>query len=192
MTSSSRLMMKQRGVILMLCIIWRSGASGAGASRVYRVGGDKGWVVGVVNYTQWASNYTFYVGDFLVFNYLQEFHNVLEVTKESYASCGGSNPIAEYKDGKTSFYLKEAKPYYFICGERMHCPLGQRLEVLALENPQHAPSPSPHLFLPSYPSLSPSPYAHSSSVDPTFCAFSYLKILLLLLMLLFYGCHVHF
>ncbi|CAJ2672058.1 unnamed protein product [Trifolium pratense] len=38
------------------------------------VGGDKGWTVDV-NYTQWASESVFRVGDNLVFNYDSSRHN---------------------------------------------------------------------------------------------------------------------
>lgn len=174
--ASSFLLMNATLLVSLYCAV---------ASRELTVGGDKGWVVGVVNYTQWASNYTFYVGDFLVFNYLQEFHNVLEVTNASYANCGVSNFIDEYKDGKTTIQLKEARPYYFICGVRMHCPLGQKLEVLALQKPSEAPAPSPNHFQPSSPSLPPSPYALSSCFNPTFCAFFNLTLLLFSLLMLF-------
>ncbi|KAI5082037.1 hypothetical protein GOP47_0001780 [Adiantum capillus-veneris] len=140
--------------------------------RRRRVGGENGWVVGVVNYTLWASLHTFLVGDFLEFNYLQEFHNVLEVTEESYARCSASNPINLYMNGKTIIQLKEPKTYYFICGVMNHCLLGQKLEVLVLStlpSPSEVPVPTPTPL--HQPSLPPPPLSISSYFKPSLCSY---------------------
>ncbi|KAI5080532.1 hypothetical protein GOP47_0003715 [Adiantum capillus-veneris] len=118
-----------------------------GASATYNVGGDKGWVVGLVNYTEWAANHTFYTGDSLVFLYEAEVHTVLEVGKSGYEDCSSANAIASYEDGKTSVVLRQAGTHYFICGVAQHCPAGQKLQVVALDAPAPPPNSGPPAFM---------------------------------------------
>ncbi|MCO5601167.1 hypothetical protein L7F22_055286 [Adiantum nelumboides] len=73
------------------------------------VGGNHGWQVpadaGVgLNYSQWAAQETFYLGDFISFHYQEGLHTVFEVNKTVYESCdfGATNIIngsAEYLAG---------------------------------------------------------------------------------------------
>lgn len=49
---------------MIMMMTWVLMGEGVGAAE-YEVGGEKGWVVGAVNYSLWAANYTFFVGDFL-------------------------------------------------------------------------------------------------------------------------------
>ncbi|KAH7300490.1 hypothetical protein KP509_24G065200 [Ceratopteris richardii] len=66
------------------------------------VGANHGWQVpaqsGVnLNYSNWAANQTFYLGDFISFHYEEGLHTVYEVNKTTYENCGvGSNG----EDGK--------------------------------------------------------------------------------------------
>ncbi|WJX83051.1 hypothetical protein P8452_65743 [Trifolium repens] len=50
------------------------------------VGDDKGWTVDF-NYTQWAQEMVFLVGDNLVFNYDPSRHNVFKVNGTQFQSC---------------------------------------------------------------------------------------------------------
>ncbi|MCO5599020.1 hypothetical protein L7F22_053119 [Adiantum nelumboides] len=126
-------------LLVLLLLESLSVMSARGAT--YRVGGDKGWVVGLVNYTEWAANYTFYAGDALVFLYEPEVHTVLAVDKSGYEECSTGSAKASYEDGNTSIELRQAGSYFFICGVVQHCPAGQKLQVVALEAPAPAPTP---------------------------------------------------
>ncbi|MCO5573733.1 hypothetical protein L7F22_027507 [Adiantum nelumboides] len=161
----------------------RLGAASTGVVR--RVGEDNGWVVGVVNYTLWTSTYTFHVGDFLEFNYLREFHNVLEVTEASYTRCHASNAMSLHTDGKTRIQLKEPKTYYFICGVVNHCSLGQKLHVLVLSTLSSPPKglipmPTPH-HPPAFP---PTPLLTSSCFNHVLCKITNLTFLILVVVLI--------
>ncbi|MCO5561334.1 hypothetical protein L7F22_014955 [Adiantum nelumboides] len=129
-------------LVVLLLLESLSVMSARGAT--YRVGGDKGWVVGLVNYTEWAANYTFYAGDALVFLYEPEVHTVLAVNKSGYEECSTGSAKASYEDGNTSIELRQAGSYFFICGVFQHCPAGQKLQVVALEAPAPAPPRPPN------------------------------------------------
>ncbi|KAL4284327.1 hypothetical protein GQ457_16G000420 [Hibiscus cannabinus] len=95
----------------------------------------------------WAANSRFRIGDSLVWKYDGGKDSVLQVTKEAYASCNVSAPIAEYKDGNTKLKLEKSGPFYFISGAKGHCEQGQKLVVVVL-SPRHrytgfSPAPSP-------------------------------------------------
>ena len=83
----------------------------------------------------------------LVWKYDGGKDSVLQVTKEAYASCNASNPIAEYKDGNTKVKLEKSGPFYFISGAKGHCEQGQKLLVVVLSPRQRytgiSPAPSP-------------------------------------------------
>ncbi|XP_022756307.1 early nodulin-like protein 1 [Durio zibethinus] len=85
---------------------------------------------------KWAENSRFRIGDSLVWEYDGGKDSVLQVTKEAYASCNTSNPIAEHKDGKTNVKLEKSGPFYFISGAKGHCEQGQKLLVVVL-SPRH-------------------------------------------------------
>ncbi|KAI3968564.1 hypothetical protein MKW92_047580 [Papaver armeniacum] len=52
----------------------------------YIVGANKGWNPGI-NYTIWANNHTFYVGDLISFRYTKNQYNVFEVNQIGYDKC---------------------------------------------------------------------------------------------------------
>ncbi|KAJ6853399.1 basic blue protein-like [Iris pallida] len=72
------------------------------------------------NLGSWASAQTFTVGDNLIFSYTTP-HDVLEVTKANYDSCGTGSPIASYTSGNDVIPLPAAATRYFICGTAGHC-----------------------------------------------------------------------
>ncbi|XP_044494385.1 stellacyanin-like [Mangifera indica] len=101
-------------------------------ATVYKVGDSAGWtlpIIGHVNYTDWASNKTFRLGDILLFTYKNQFHNVEQVTQKNYASCIATSPIASYSSGNDSITLKTIGRKYFICGTPGHCQLGQKFGI---------------------------------------------------------------
>lgn len=126
------------------------------------VGGASDWGLGF-NYTTWASSQTFRIGDTLDFKYTQGQHNVLEVTKANYDSCGTSNPISTHATGNDKVLLTEVGTRYFICGFTGHCAGGMKLAVDVVASGQGPSSPSPVVPSPAVPSPPPPPAAPSSA-----------------------------
>ncbi|KAM7268171.1 hypothetical protein ACFE04_010337 [Oxalis oulophora] len=70
----------------------------------YIVGDSEGWTaMGGVDYQEWVSQKSFYVGDTIEFQYNNKFHNIV---------------------------LEKAEHYYFLCGYPGHCQAGQKLDIL--------------------------------------------------------------
>ncbi|XP_071701040.1 mavicyanin-like [Rutidosis leptorrhynchoides] len=95
------------------------------------------------NFGVWASSQTFSVGDNLVFRYTSN-HDVLEVTKSNYDSCGTSGPISTSTSSPTTIPLTAAGKRYFICGIPGHCSQGMKVEidvVSAASGPPSTPTP---------------------------------------------------
>ncbi|ESQ51563.1 hypothetical protein EUTSA_v10017820mg, partial [Eutrema salsugineum] len=90
---------------------------------VHKVGDSKGWTMMGVDYEAWASSRTFQVGDSLVFEYNNEYHDVTQVTP---------NDFELFQN--------------FICGVPGHCDAGQKLQFHVLPaslGPVAAPVPRP-------------------------------------------------
>ncbi|KAL3634018.1 hypothetical protein CASFOL_021072 [Castilleja foliolosa] len=100
------------------------------AATTYTVGDSSGWAMGG-DYSTWASDKTFVVGDTLVFNYAASGHTVDEVSQTDYKSCTTGNSLTTDSSGATSITLKAARPYYFICGVPGHCSGGMKIAVTA-------------------------------------------------------------
>ncbi|WMV07909.1 hypothetical protein MTR67_001294 [Solanum verrucosum] len=96
---------------------------------VYEVGDSQGWIIGNIDYSQWASTKNFHVNDILVFNYNNKCHNVMQVTKQEYESCTITNPIATFNTGKDSITLRAYGDYYYVCGIPGHCQIGQKFHI---------------------------------------------------------------
>ncbi|KAG8388223.1 hypothetical protein BUALT_Bualt02G0103300 [Buddleja alternifolia] len=99
------------------------------------VGANKGWNPGI-NYTLWANNHTFYVGDFISFRYQKTQYNVFEVNNTGYVNCTIEGATGNWSSGKDFIPLNKAKRYYFICGTG-GCFNGMKVSVLV------HPLPSP-------------------------------------------------
>ncbi|KAG6409195.1 hypothetical protein SASPL_132229 [Salvia splendens] len=99
------------------------------SAMVYTVGDTSGWSMGS-DYTNWATDKTFKVGDTLVFNYASG-HTLDEVSKSDYESCTTGNSITSDSSGATSITLKAAGTHYYICGIPGHCSGGMKLAVTA-------------------------------------------------------------
>ncbi|KAJ8424625.1 hypothetical protein Cgig2_034191 [Carnegiea gigantea] len=100
------------------------------------VGANKGWNPGI-NYTLWANNHTFYVGDFISFRYKKNMHNVFEVNETGYDKCTTEGAIGNWTSGKDFIPLKKPGRYYFICGSG-GCSSGMKVTILV-----HPLSPPP-------------------------------------------------
>jgi hypothetical protein len=104
---------------------------GVSMATVYQVGDSAGWTsMGQVDYQDWAANKNFHVGDTLVFNYNNQFHNVKQVTHQGFESCNATSPIATYTNGSDTVTLEKLGHFYFICGYPGHCQAGQKIDIL--------------------------------------------------------------
>ncbi|CAJ2672055.1 unnamed protein product [Trifolium pratense] len=105
------------------------------------VGGDKGWTVDL-NYTQWASETVFRVGDNLVFNYDPSRHNVFKVNGTLFQSCTFPPANEALSTGKDIIQLKTEGRKWYVCGIADHCSARQMKFVITVL-PEAAPAPSP-------------------------------------------------
>ncbi|MED6187032.1 hypothetical protein PIB30_072525 [Stylosanthes scabra] len=115
-------------------------------AKVYTVGESTGWAIGA-DYSTWASDKTFHVGDKLVFNYGAG-HTVDEVSEKGYKSCTTGNSLTTDSSGATTVTLKTPGTHYFICATPAHCIGGMQLAVTVkaakkAASPTPAPAPAP-------------------------------------------------
>ncbi|XP_059291262.1 cucumber peeling cupredoxin-like [Lycium ferocissimum] len=153
----------------------------AAAQTVHVVGDNLGWIIpsnGAAAYTNWAAGKTFRVGDTLVFNFMTDRHDVLQVKKSSFDGCNSQNAIGNpIMTGPANVTLDSAGDHYYICTFGRHCQNGQKLAITVSSSgtpganpptpfaagPSGANSPNP-----SNPTTTvPSP---SSSTQPEACA----------------------
>ncbi|KAJ7962747.1 Lamin-like protein [Quillaja saponaria] len=98
------------------------------AATDHIVGANRGWNPGI-NYTLWANNHTFYVGDLISFRYQKTQYNVFEVNQTGYDNCTTEGAVGNWSSGKDFVPLNKAKRYYFICGNGQ-CFNGMKVSVL--------------------------------------------------------------
>ncbi|XP_054781729.1 lamin-like protein [Prosopis cineraria] len=141
------------------------------------VGANRGWNPGI-NYTLWANNHTFYVGDLISFRYQKNQYNVFEVNQTGYDNCTTEGAIGNWTKGKDFIPLTEAKRYYFICGNGQ-CFNGMKVSVLV------HPLPSP-------PASAAESAKHSSpsSAAPLLLSINAFWSLLMSSALVWFGCVV--
>ncbi|CAF1921568.1 BnaA02g33490D [Brassica napus] len=72
---------------------------------VHNVGDSSGWTMMGVNDKAWDSSRTFQVGESLVFEYNNGFHDVTEVTHNDLELCEPSKPLARYQTGSDTISL---------------------------------------------------------------------------------------
>ncbi|KAJ3687061.1 hypothetical protein LUZ61_016225 [Rhynchospora tenuis] len=145
---------------MLVALVVLLGLVGTSTGAVYKVGDSAGWTtIGNVNYGLWASKNKFHAGDFALFTYNKNFHNLLEVSKADYQSCNAASPIATYATGNDSVPLKTAGPHYFLCGFPGHCAAGQKVEI----NVQKASSAAPSMA----PAVAPAPASGDESSSAT-------------------------
>ncbi|KAK4414001.1 Blue copper protein [Sesamum alatum] len=128
MSTSPSLLHLASAVLLLLL------SSAAATDHI--VGANKGWNPGI-NYTLWANNQTFYVGDLISFRYQKTQYNVFRVNKTGYDNCTTEGATGNWSSGKDFIPLDKAKRYYFICGTG-GCFNGMKVSVLV-----HALPPPP-------------------------------------------------
>ncbi|KAJ0804283.1 putative Phytocyanin domain, cupredoxin [Helianthus annuus] len=103
------------------------------------VGANRGWNPGI-NYTLWANNHTFYVGDFISFRYVKNQYNVIEVNKTGYDNCTLDGYVGNWTSGKDFILLNKSQRYYFICGTG-GCFNGMKVTIRV--HPLPSPTSSP-------------------------------------------------
>ncbi|KAK4269507.1 hypothetical protein QN277_022656 [Acacia crassicarpa] len=113
---------------LLLALISVLASLSAVSATDHIVGANRGWNPGI-NYTLWANNQTFYVGDLISFRYMKNQYNVFEVNQTGYDNCTTEGAIGNWTKGKDFIPLNEAKRYYFICGNGQ-CFNGMKVSVL--------------------------------------------------------------
>lgn len=155
-------------LVALVCVDLSSGA-------VLTVGDKAGWtIIGNINYTAWASNQTFEVGDIVVFVYNKNFHNVMEVSKDDYKACNNGSPLATHTSGNDSISITRRGHHFFICGIPGHCSLGQKVDIrvpklASSAAPSGAPTTAP--FTPATGSASsPAPGPRTSGAPATTAA----------------------
>ncbi|KAL5060009.1 hypothetical protein RYX36_031613 [Vicia faba] len=104
------------------------------------VGGDKGWTIDF-NYTQWAQENVFRVGDNLVFNYNPSVHNVFKVNGTLFQNCTFPPENEALSTGKDIIPLKTEGRKWYVCGKGDHCAARQMKFVITVLA-EGAPTPS--------------------------------------------------
>ncbi|XP_059625386.1 chemocyanin-like [Cornus florida] len=126
--------------------------SGVSMGVVYKVGDSEGWTsLGHVDYKSWALSKIFKIGDVIVFEYNNQYHNVIRVTHKNFNACNATAPYANFTSGNDSFTIKKGGHFYFICGVPGHCQAGQKVDIRV--------GTAPDLTLPPSSSSSPAPAA---------------------------------
>ncbi|KAG4145852.1 hypothetical protein ERO13_D05G119400v2 [Gossypium hirsutum] len=126
------------GLLLPVCLLFLL-IFGTVTATDHIVGANKGWNPGI-NYTLWANNQTFYVGDLISFRYQKTQYNVFEVNQTGYDSCTTEGAVGNWSSGKDFIPLNESKRYYFICGNGQ-CFNGMKVSVVV--HPLPSPTASP-------------------------------------------------
>ncbi|KAH0470491.1 hypothetical protein IEQ34_000214 [Dendrobium chrysotoxum] len=106
------------------------------------VGDEDGWKLGV-NYTEWAEDKDFRVGDRIVFNYVKGKHNVLSVSGPAFHSCNKTASSQLLTTGNDKIELTKAGRKWYICAIGDHCDKGMKLFIDVDEAEVPAPAPSP-------------------------------------------------
>ncbi|KAL3609359.1 hypothetical protein D5086_000379 [Populus alba] len=117
--------MVSRLIFFCFCILFSAIATTA---TDHIVGANKGWNPGI-NYTHWANNHTFYVGDLISFRYQKTQYNVFEVNQTGYDNCTTEGAVGNWTSGKDFIPLNKAKRYYFIGGNGQ-CFNGMKVTIL--------------------------------------------------------------
>ncbi|XP_062186202.1 early nodulin-like protein 16 [Phragmites australis] len=116
-----------RLLLVMLLLFAVSPAPSLAAKFV--VGDREHWAPNV-NYTAWADQHQFHVGDWLDFEYEKDRYDVVQVNETAYAACDDGGAILRYSRGRNfAFHLNRTGRFYFICS-RGYCWGGMKVSVL--------------------------------------------------------------
>ncbi|KAL3833575.1 hypothetical protein ACJIZ3_008311 [Penstemon smallii] len=87
---------------------------------------------------------TFFLGDRLVFNYGQGFHNVYRVNGTSFQQCATPSLSEALTTGNDVITLATPGRKWYLCGVGNHCASGMKLviTVSSAEAPALAPAPT--------------------------------------------------
>ncbi|XP_057772840.1 cucumber peeling cupredoxin-like [Salvia miltiorrhiza] len=157
---------------MIYCAIFGLVVNFAAAQTVHVVGDSMGWDIPPntsASYSNWASAKTFMLGDILVFNFMTNQHDVVQVPKASYDDCSDDGAIGSViTAGPANITLNSAGDRYYICTIGRHCEAGQKLSITVVSSstPQpNACAPSPNAVAPMPPArLTPPPPPPSASV----------------------------
>ncbi|ESW33971.1 hypothetical protein PHAVU_001G113600 [Phaseolus vulgaris] len=105
------------------------------------VGDDKGWTLDF-NYTTWAQDKVFHVGDTLWFNYAKANHNVVKVNGTQFKECSFTAENEVLSTGKDSITLKAEGRKWYICSRGNHCANHQMKLLITVEAAPPAPAPT--------------------------------------------------
>ncbi|KAF6137427.1 hypothetical protein GIB67_009903 [Kingdonia uniflora] len=146
----------------------------------FNVGGANGWTVPTdgnkLSYNQWAEMKRFRIGDSLSFVCQSGKDSVLQVSKDDFANCNITTPIATFNDRSTTFKFTQSGPYYFISGIQDNCKKNEKLVVIVMAqrgqqssnstqtppaSPPSSPPPAPVEVVPT-----PAPVGEESPSPP--------------------------
>ncbi|KAL5720620.1 hypothetical protein ACHQM5_013271 [Ranunculus cassubicifolius] len=108
----------------------------------YTVGDSSGWTTGF-NYSTWAKDKEFKVGDTLVFNYPVGAHNVFKVNGTAFKDCAIPPSNEALTTGNDKITLATPGNKWYFCGVAKHCLGGQKL-VITVSPGIDAPAPAPN------------------------------------------------
>ncbi|XP_030490227.2 stellacyanin [Cannabis sativa] len=179
--------MNQKKLIVVygIIIVMFGGAAITCRAATYTVGDSSGWDIST-NLDSWTKDKTFNVGDVLVFQYSST-HSVSEVTKENYESCNTTNVLKAYSAGNTTITLNKPGDMFFVCGNKLHCLGGMKIQLNVHENNQayaptsaYSPQATPTTTDPSdYPNPSSKANNNNKNNLPTSSAYSAFSHLML-------------
>ncbi|XP_062087155.1 blue copper protein [Humulus lupulus] len=153
--------MNQKTLLLVYAFLMFGSAIITCRATTYTVGDTSGWDISS-NLDSWTNDKTFNVGDVLVFQYSST-HSVSEVAKENFESCNTTNVLNAYSAGNTTITLKKPGNMYFVCGNKLHCLGGMKIQLNVRENNQaYAPTASPQAT-PLDPSDLPNPSSKANN-----------------------------
>ncbi|XP_042506827.1 basic blue protein-like [Macadamia integrifolia] len=109
-------------VVAFLCLVLTCSAT------LYTVGGTSGWDVST-DLQSWAKSKTFYVGDVLLFLYTSSTYTVNEVTRNNFNGCNLARALQIYSGGNSSITLTKPGDRFFVCGNKLYCCGGMKLQV---------------------------------------------------------------
>ncbi|KZV45319.1 hypothetical protein F511_04057 [Dorcoceras hygrometricum] len=110
----------------------------------YMVGDNDGWNLGV-DYTAWAKDKNFYVGDTLMFMYKAGAHDVQKVNVSDFKQCKSTNSSNKpLTSGNDMITLTSPGKKWYICGIGEHCQKGMQLSItVSAQGPAPTPKPWP-------------------------------------------------
>ncbi|XP_021283242.1 mavicyanin-like [Herrania umbratica] len=109
----------------------------------YIVGDDNGWTINF-DYQAWAKDKVFWVGDKLVFQYPQGYHNVFKVNGTAFKNCDIPPADEALTSGNDTIVLKTPGRKWYICGVSDHCAAyNQKLAITVQYSYGSPPAPAP-------------------------------------------------